>query len=144
MPGLVGRPEAEARRQLQELGLGVEVREERSSDAPNGVVVGQNPAPGTQVPRGRAITITIGRPQAAPKPQPKPKSKEQTFRDPVLVPRVEGLNERQARAALEREGFKVEVEEDTAPDRKGQVINQIPGPGDTAERGSAVRIFIGA
>ena len=140
MPGLVGRPETEARRQLQELGLNVDVREQRSADAPNGVVVAQDPAPGSQVPRGRGVTITVGRPQAAPKPQPKSKAPEQGTR----VPNVEGMNEREARGTLQAAGFRVEVEEENADDRKGQVVNQRPGAGDTVEPGATVRIYIGS
>ena len=140
VPGLVGRPEADARRQLQELGLNVQVREDASPDARNGVVLAQDPPPGTQVPRGRNVAITVGRPQAAPKPQPKSKVPEQGAR----VPNVEGMDERQARRTLQEAGFRVDVEEETAADRKGQVVNQRPGAGDTVAPGVTVRIYIGS
>ncbi len=133
MPGVVGRSQADATRQLQQAGFRVEVKEERRPDAPDGVVTSQDPRPGTQVEQGRGVTITVGRLQRSPPP----KAKANT------VPNVEGMDEKEARKALQEAGYKVDVEEDGAPDRKGQVIDQRPGAGDTAPPGTTVKIIIG-
>jgi beta-lactam-binding protein with PASTA domain len=139
MPGVVGRPAAEATRLLQQAGFRVEVKEERGSDAPEGIVVAQDPRPGAQAEQGRNVTITVGRPQRSPPPPappgPKPKAN--------IVPNVEGMDEKEARRFLQEAGYKVEVEEDEAEGRKGQVIDQRPGAGDTAPAGTTVKIYIG-
>jgi beta-lactam-binding protein with PASTA domain len=70
-----------------------------------------------------------------PKPAPKPGL--------VLVPNVEGMDEREARRMLEGQGFGVDVRKDSAPDRKGEVIDQNPGAGDSVRPGVTVRITIG-
>jgi len=80
------------------------------------------------------VTITVGRPPRAPA------KKEQGG----LVPNVEGMDEREARRALQDAGFRVRVEEETSPDRKGQVVDQNPGPGDTVPPETTVTISIGA
>lgn len=136
MPSLVGRAEADARRQLQQAGLDVELKEERGSDAANGLVVAQDPPPGTQVVQGRRVTITVGRPRQGPPPKTKIGG--------ARVPNVEGMDERQARRVLQDAGFKVDVVEESAPDRKGQVVDQRPGAGDTVEAGVTVTISIGS
>lgn len=59
------------------------------------------------------------------------------------VPNVLGLSLAEAVSQLEKEGFKANKEEissDTTP--KGMVAGQIPGPGESAPRGSAVTIQI--
>jgi serine/threonine-protein kinase len=137
VPGLVGQTEVEAGRRLQQAGLGVSVREDRNPDAQNGIVRGQDPPPGTRVEPGARVTITVGRPQAAPKPKPKTPERGSP------VPNVEGMDRNEASRTLQSAGFKVTVEEEGAPDRKGQVVNQIPGAGDTVEPGATVTIYIG-
>ena len=134
VPSLVGRNEVEAIRALGAAGLAPDVREDRGPNAANGVVLAQNPAPGTIVERGRRVTITVGRPPRAPA------KKEQGG----LVPNVEGMDEREARRTLQDAGFTVRVQEETAPDRKGQVVDQNPGPGDTVPPETTVTISIGA
>jgi eukaryotic-like serine/threonine-protein kinase len=133
---VVGRTEAQARQALEQAGLGVDVRENRSPDAREGLVTAQEPPPGTAVEQGRRVTITVGRPQG---PRP-PAKKEQGN----IVPNVEGMDEREARTTLQNAGFRVVVEEENAPDRKGQVVNQNPGAGDTVTPGVTVTISIGA
>ena len=136
VPGLVGRTEAQARQALEQAGLGVDVRETRSPEPREGLVTAQEPPPGTAVEQGRRVTITVGRPQG---PRP-PAKKEQGN----IVPNVEGMDEREARTTLQNAGFRVVVEEENAPDRKGQVVNQNPEAGDTVTPGVTVTISIGA
>jgi serine/threonine-protein kinase len=105
-----------------------------STPTPRPVVVSPVPA---QSPTPTAIrpTLTPTRPPPPPKPTTVPLFSR--------VPRVEGLDVTAARKILEEAGFQVVVEEETSPQRKGQVINQNPGPNDTVPTGSRVKITIG-
>ena len=60
------------------------------------------------------------------------------------MPNVEGMDEKEARKTLEDAGFKVSIERDEAPGRKGQVIDQNPAAGDTVRPERTVRITIGS
>jgi serine/threonine-protein kinase len=134
VPLLIGKNETEAAKALHDLGLTATVREQRSLNAREGEVLAQDPKPGSQVLAGSTVTITVGR-GVAPSPKPKPEG--------VRVPNVEGMDKEQARHALEAAGFGVATNEDGAPDRKGQVINQKPAAGDTVQPGVNVVITIG-
>jgi serine/threonine-protein kinase len=63
----------------------------------------------------------------------------------VKVPRVIGLSEDDARAALEEAGFLVEVVqvETDDPDKIGVVVQQTPGGGVKAEAGTTVTLKVG-
>jgi len=139
VPGVVAQSQDQARRQLEQRGLKVEVREDRDASAPNGTVVGQDPAPGTNVQRGATVTLRVSRPREsgpAPKPKPAPGGG-------VLVPYVEGFDEKEARKTLEEQGFKVEVRREERRNGKGVVVDQNPGAGDTVQPGVTVRITLG-
>jgi serine/threonine-protein kinase len=135
VPLVIGKTEGEAAKLLSDAGLTATIREQRSLNAREGEVLAQDPKPGTQVLAGSTVTITVGR-GIVPSPKPKPQA--------VRVPNVEGMDEKEARRSLEGAGFGVAVEEDTAPERKGQVINQKPGAGNTVSPGINVTITIGA
>nr|BFE87546.1 hypothetical protein GCM10020093_101470 [Planobispora longispora] len=72
MPSVVGRGEAGARDALAAAGLAVRVRPKLVTDpSKDGVVLGQNPAPGGCVRRGGAAVITVGvAGQTGPGPDP--------------------------------------------------------------------------
>jgi serine/threonine-protein kinase len=136
VPSLVGKTEAEATKLLRDAGLTATVREQRSPNVREGVVVAQDPGSGTQVLAGSTVTITVGRGVAVPpKPAPKPGG--------VLPPNVEGMDEREATQTLTDQGFKVKVRRESAPGRKGQVIDQNPTSRDTVAPGADVTITIG-
>jgi len=141
-PNVIDRSEAEATRIIREAGLTVKVEERRSLNVREGSVLLQNPPAGTQVLKDSTVTIVVGRglnngqgPPVVPKPAPKPGL--------VLVPNVEGMDETESRRTLESQGFRVELRRDSAPDRKGEVIDQNPGAGDSVRPNSLVRITIG-
>ena len=62
----------------------------------------------------------------------------------TAVPEVTGLDEANARATLENAGWKVEVRDTTTgnADEDGIVITQEPAPGDQAEPGTTVVIYV--
>ena len=136
VPPVVNKTEAEASKIIKDAGLTVKVEERRLPGLRDGIVVEQNPAQG-EVLTGSTVTIFVGRPIAPgiPKPAPKPGF--------VLVPNVEGMDEKEARQVLEGQGFRVDVKKEASPDRKGQVIDQNPGAGDTVAPRSTVRITMG-
>ncbi|MFN8522654.1 MAG: protein kinase [Chloroflexota bacterium] len=100
----------------------------------------------TAGPSTRAAPTPTPRP-VTPTPRPpdqKPTAPSKPVQAGVRVPNVEGMDQGEARRALESAGFSVAVEEQTAPDRKGQVINQRPGAGDTVAPGSRITITLGS
>jgi serine/threonine-protein kinase len=136
VPGVVNKSEAEASKMIRDAGLTVKVEERRSQDVRDGVVVAQSPDGGSQALDRSTVTIVVGR---VPGPGPKPAPKTGF----VLVPNVEGMDEREARRMLEDQGFKPDVKYESSRDRKGQVIDQNPGAGDTVPPNATVRIAIG-
>ncbi|MCC6176488.1 MAG: protein kinase [Chloroflexi bacterium] len=141
VPGVVSQQEEQARQALEQRGFKVRVQEDRGSTAPNGTVIGMDPAPGTNLARGSTVTVRVSRPRpptAQPKPKPQP-----TPEIGVLVPNVEGMDEQEARKFLMDRGFKVRVIREGTRDHKGQVINQNPGANDTVDPGITVTITIG-
>jgi tRNA A-37 threonylcarbamoyl transferase component Bud32 len=136
VPPLVNRTEGDATKLLKDAGLTVKVEERRSADLREGFVVAQDPRSGTQVLSGSTVTIVVGRGITSPKPAPKPGGY-------VLVPNVEGMDEREARRTLEGQGFKVDVRREASRDRKGEVIDQNPAANDTVSPNVTVRITIG-
>jgi serine/threonine-protein kinase len=136
VPSLVGRTQAEAVKMLQDVGLTATVREQPLPNVRDGVVLAQDPVAGTQALSGSTVAIIIARSVAVPpKPAPKPGG--------VLPPNVEGMDEREATKMLTDQGFKVKVKRQSAPSRKGQVIDQNPTSHDTVAPGSDVTITIG-
>ncbi|MFN0070519.1 MAG: protein kinase domain-containing protein [Chloroflexota bacterium] len=130
IPNVVGRSRAEAEETLRRLQLGVTVREVADPSRPVGVVLTQSPAPGQRIERGGVVNMSVNRPPASPS---------------ARVPNVEGMDEREARRALEQAGFKVDVGETQVRQgqSKGTVVNQVPDSGATVEVGSLIRIEIG-
>ncbi|MDQ3162073.1 MAG: Stk1 family PASTA domain-containing Ser/Thr kinase, partial [Actinomycetota bacterium] len=96
IPNVFGLPYASAESQLQGVGFAV-ARENVESDEAKDLVVGQNPAAGTQASKGATITLQVSEgPQTS------------------TVPDVESLSELQAREQIRASGFRARVvREDT-------------------------------
>jgi len=61
MPNVVGQPRATAETLLNSyLGLGVQVQLANAGPTKRGIVISQNPAPGTAVTRGSTVVIVVG------------------------------------------------------------------------------------
>jgi serine/threonine-protein kinase len=127
VPDVTGLSRDSAEARLRDEGLEVAVEEEES-DEPEGDVISQNPAGGTQVTRGERVTITVstGRPQ-------------------VEVPDVVGLGENQATSRLRSDNLQPVREERavTDPEQDGVVLEQRPGAGVEVDEGGEVVIVIG-
>lgn len=123
VPDVSGKPEDEARTELEDAGLDVSVADRRVfSDADEGSVAEQSPRPDAVRAEGDRVTLTLSK---GP--------------DLVEVPDVEGKHADEAKKALEAEGFKVKVSRWFLGDT---VWDQSTDGGDTAPRGSTVTIRV--
>ena len=127
VPNVIGSSYESAESQLQGLGFAV-AREDVEDEAAEGVVVGQNPAAGTQQGRGSVITLQVSEgPQTS------------------QVPDVTSQLESDARQQLETSGFQVQVVEEIVedPNLDARVLSQDPEGGSEAEQGTTVVIVVG-
>lgn len=126
VPRLVGLRAAEARSQLQELGLRSTQRPVESTQ-PKGTVVRQSPGAGTKLREGQAVLLTISTGPAR-----------------VSVPDVVGLDEESARQELEAAGFDVQVVDEPTEtvEEDGIVLDQDPAGGASRPKGSVVTITV--
>jgi len=126
VPRLVGVRAAEARSQLQELGLRVTQRPVESTQ-PKGTVVRQSPGPGTKLREGQSVLLAISTGPAQ-----------------VSVPDVVGLDEESARQQLEAAGFAVQIVDEPTEtvEEDGIVVGQEPAGGSSRPKGSIVSITV--
>jgi eukaryotic-like serine/threonine-protein kinase len=127
-PEVIGLSRDSAEAQISDAGL-VPAVQEQESEEPEGEVIAQDPAAGTELERGSTVTITVS-----------------TGVEQVVVPDVVGLQVRDAERQLQAEGL-VPVRRETEvsdPAQDGQVIDQRPGTGVEVERGREVLIVVGA
>ena len=126
VPSLRGSSAAEAKTSLRELGLHWSVVEVASAES-RGTVVGQTPAAGTELEKGKTVALRVSTGPAL-----------------IAVPGVVGLEEQSARTELQNAGFEVTVNDDstTDPADDGTVIEQDPVGGTRAERGAMVTISV--
>jgi beta-lactam-binding protein with PASTA domain/predicted Ser/Thr protein kinase len=124
---VIGEPFENALSALQGAGFAV-ARKDVESDQPKGDVVNQTPVPGSQAAVGSTITLEVSK---------GPKT--------TAVSDVTGLDEETARATLESQGFKVDVQETEVfdPTQDGTVVDQNPPGGANAKPGSKVVITVG-
>jgi serine/threonine-protein kinase len=127
VPDVTGLSRDSAEARLRDDGFAVSVAEQES-DEPEGDVISQDPAGGTELTRGSTVTITVstGRPQ-------------------VDVPDVIGLSERSARSRLSSARLEPVVQQRTVtdPTQDGVVVEQRPAPGTQVEEGRQVVIVVG-
>jgi eukaryotic-like serine/threonine-protein kinase len=128
VPDVLNQTEASARGELERAGFRVEVENAPSNDTPEGLVISQNPDPGTQAPKNSIVQITVS---SGP--------------ESVTVPNVEGQAQEQAEQELEDAGFKVKVEQQDTDDPllDNVVLDQDPEGNTQAPPGSTVIITVG-
>jgi beta-lactam-binding protein with PASTA domain/predicted Ser/Thr protein kinase len=128
VPDVTGQPADAAQATLEGAGFSVSRREAPSNDVPEGNVISTDPGAGAEVDRGATVTMTVS-----------------TGPGQRSVPDVTGLSEDNARGILEREGFGVEVVDESTTDfnQDGQVIQQSPQGGSEADEGTTVQIIVG-
>ena len=128
VPDVVDLSLADATTTLNAAGLDLGNTSEQSDETvPEGDVISQDPAAGTEVAAGSEVDLVISSGPA-----------------PVTVPSVTGLNLADATSALEADDLVVgntsEQSDETVPE--GDVISQDPAAGTEVEAGSAVDLVI--
>ncbi|MGH2723634.1 MAG: PBP1A family penicillin-binding protein [Actinomycetota bacterium] len=127
VPGVVGKPQAQAEKILAKANFTTQAEEVRSTE-PAGIVVAQSPGGGATAVQGSIVTIQVSNGKA-----------------PVAkVPGVLGMAQAEAKKALQDAGFSVAVESMTT-DKKpldGTVASQSPGSGEKAKVGTTVTIVV--
>jgi beta-lactam-binding protein with PASTA domain len=127
VPDVTGKTEADATRALEDAGLSVgDVGEAADPDVEPGTVLSQDPAAGEKVDEGSTVGLTLSSGPATAK-----------------VPDVTGMTEAEAESALEDAGFAFASASQydlTAP--FGEVLSQLPEPGQEAVPGSPVGVLV--
>jgi serine/threonine-protein kinase len=127
VPDVIGKTLPKARDLLRDPGLQVgKVRKEYNERVDEGLVISQSVGGEAEAPIGSQIDLVI--------------SKGPT---PVPVPKVVGLEQSDATAALQAEGFVVSVSEEFSERvGKGVVISQTPARGTDYQPGNSVSIVV--
>jgi beta-lactam-binding protein with PASTA domain/tRNA A-37 threonylcarbamoyl transferase component Bud32 len=121
VPDVAGRRAEAAEAALADAHL--EVRPERvfADDVPEGRAVSTDPGSGSEVPWGSAVVLRVSK---GP--------------DLVEVPRVVGLSKKEAEQRLREAGLEAHYVFPVG----SRVVEQSPGPGEKAKRGSGVRLLL--
>jgi serine/threonine-protein kinase len=127
VPDLLGMSYSEAKEALNELSLGIQLGETRTSDEYEpGQIIGQSVDAGTQVDPNTTIVVDICGDGAE-----------------IEVLDVLGYTQKKAVAALEELGFSVDVTEVYDNDvSEGNVISTSPKAGSKASRGSVIKVIV--
>ncbi len=124
IPNVVGMTQANATSKLESAGFSVNVTTSASDDVDKGNVIKQSDT-GTAK-KGSTITITVSSGASS-----------------VQVPSVVGKTESDAGSALEKAGFKYDIQrESSSTVAKGNVIRQSPSSGATAKKGDTITIYV--
>ena len=129
-PELSGMSVADALAALDDLGLNGAEAQEYSDTVPEGEIIRQEPAAGTELPLGSTVTIVVSR-------------GSQPGDETVSVPDISGMSVAEALAALDDLGLNgAEAQEysDTVPE--GEIIRMEPAAGTELPLGSTVTIVV--
>jgi serine/threonine-protein kinase len=124
VPPVANLTEEEARKRLETAGFQVVAVERFSETVPRGLVIGTEPAAGTQTSTAQPVTLLVSKGS-----------------DRVEVPDVVGLNEQAALNALSAAELAGTVVQRDSDEPQGEVVGQSPGPGKLVPRSSQVTIF---
>jgi eukaryotic-like serine/threonine-protein kinase len=128
VPDVKGKSRDEAERLLRDAGLQPAATEREDGNVEPGTVLEQDPAAGTQLPKGGTVNLVVAKAPAS-----------------VPVPGVIDADEADAVKTLEDAGFTVKVKEEPAqtPEEDGIVLDQAPAPDTPKPKGSKVTISVG-
>jgi eukaryotic-like serine/threonine-protein kinase len=125
VPDVAGLTRERARARLRDRGFRIREREETSDDVERGRAIGTSPEAGSQLERGRTVTLRLS-----------------TGREQVTVPDVVGDDRDEAEAELEGAGLRVSIAERASGEDAGTVLEQDPESGQRVDRGSLVRLVV--
>ncbi len=140
VPDVRGERASDARKQLREAGLVLEIRKVPSS-LPKNSVVAQSPPPDTAAKQGDHLLVTVSRGRAKGE-----KDAGAVHRaEATSIPDVTGEDEATAAQDLEAAGFEVRAvdQETTDESEDGLVVGQDPAADREAPAGSRVTIYVG-
>ncbi|MGN0205165.1 MAG: Stk1 family PASTA domain-containing Ser/Thr kinase [Coprococcus sp.] len=126
VPDLTNKTEDEARAELKDLGLGINIQKGASDDVEEGKVYDQSPAAGEKVDIHTMITVYIS-----------------TGKETFALEDVTGMDYNQAQAQLENKGLKVDLEfenDDTV--QKDKVISTSPEAGSQVAEGDTITVTV--
>lgn len=144
VPRVTGLTEAAATARLDTLGFKVSVSRIQSN-RPKGIVISQEPRPGTRVPRGSVVGINVSRGPATTTTTTTTTTQTTTTQPPLTgrpIPNVVGLAQRDAVARLQGAGFRVDSFPTASRRPRGTVLLQRPGGGRRAAPNSLVEIAV--
>ena len=124
VPDVVGKTRDEAEAAVEKASLSFDTTSSYSDSVPDGKVISQNVAVGTELDKGSLVTVDISM-----GPQPVER---------VEVPNVATYNLEDARRTMESAGLRFDYEGDA----KGFVVAVNPKVGTTVDKGSAVKVTL--
>ena len=128
VPDVINQSEDSAVAEIERAGLVAEVNTAPDDNVDEGLVISQDPDPGSEVEEGDTVVILVSE---------GPEARE--------MPDVTGMDEDEARSLLENEyGLSVSVEEVvcSTPTPPGQVCDQDPPEGTPVEPGDSATIYV--
>lgn len=128
IPEVENRPRAEVVKELEEMGLLVQVNQEPNDDVARDRAIRINPAAGSELQKNSTVILTVS------------SGKEITD-----VPDITGMNVDEATQALTDAGLELDdtvTEESNKDIPSGQIISQNPAGGSQLSKGSKVRITV--
>jgi serine/threonine-protein kinase len=128
VPDLIGKATVAAAREAERAGLRARVDSERpDAIVPLGAVVAQVPQAGTEVKRGRTVALVVS-----------------SGIDMRRLPRLAGLNARQAQLDAEQSGFAISEAIEVHSDHveRGRVIGTHPSEGASLAAGSGITMMV--
>lgn len=158
VPNVVGLAEKDAVATLEGAGFKVVTTKASNLGVPAGEVMSQAPPPGTEVPTGSNVTITVstGAPApstpttpstpaspSTPPPSTTPTTPEPPATEEVAVPDVVGMGLFEAIRTLWKADLKFEIDFAESGDGFLKIVAQNPDAGTKVDPGSTVTISIG-
>jgi len=120
----LNKSRASAVKEIKAIGLVPDVKQGPSETTPKGLVFKQQPREGTRIAKGSTVTVWVS-----------------TGKPKVEVPDVRGRQEKDAVAALQEAGLVPKVFH-VPGGTAGEVTATDPGPGETVDKGSTVRVNV--
>jgi eukaryotic-like serine/threonine-protein kinase len=125
VPTVVGTDQAVAQAKLRQEGFHTDSTA-KTSDQPEGRVIGQDPSGETKADKGSTVTLTVS---SGP--------------EQVAVPQVVDLTLKSAQGRLQKAGLQSSQREETSTTvAKGRVISASPGEGEKVDKGSQVTLVV--
>ncbi len=124
-PSVIGLAEGDARVTARRAGLELVVLERRFSRAPEGQVIEQSPAPGTEIRRSDPLKVVLS-----------------AGTEEFVLPDVVGQGLALAAGTLEAKGLFVDVAYVVSDAPSDTVLSSIPAPGATVRTGDRVRLEV--